>query len=202
VGWPVPPAPKTFLLPHGGVVYAPRVEPPQPEFSGTDADPWFGSALVPVGNPLLAGVGPNASALRRDIPDRLTETDESRILPLRLVPSYVVDEDGPDPRGMSVVGADGVAAGTVTDIWFDRAEDLIRYLEVNLTGGGHVLVPMPLVKVIGETVNLASVLGSQIADAPKQANPDQVTMREEDKIQAYFASGHLFAKPSRLEPLL
>ena len=30
----------------------------------------------------------------------------------------------------------------------------------------------------------------------------QVTRREEDKIMAYYSSGHLYATPSRSEPLL
>jgi len=34
------------------------------------------------------------------------------------------------------------------------------------------------------------------------ANPDQVTLREEDQIAAYFASGNLYAEPRRVEPLL
>ena len=32
-GFPGLPAPKTFLLPHGGEVTAPRVDPPQPDFA-------------------------------------------------------------------------------------------------------------------------------------------------------------------------
>jgi hypothetical protein len=47
-----------------------------------------------------------------------------------------------------------------------------------------------------------SVTGAQFADAPALANPDQITLREEDRIQAYFASGHLYAEPGRAEPLL
>jgi photosynthetic reaction center H subunit len=34
------------------------------------------------------------------------------------------------------------------------------------------------------------------------ANPDQVTLREEDRIAAYFAGGNLYAEPKRVEPLL
>ena len=91
----------------------------------------------------------------------------------------------------------------MSDIWIDRAETHARYLEVTLAAGPSVLVPMPLVRIdtAGRAV-VESVLGSQFADAPNLANPDQVTLREEDRIQAYFASGHLFATPSRMEPLL
>ena len=202
VGWPLPPKPKSFLLPNGNVVYAPQPEPPQPDFDGVPADPWFGSALVPNGNPLLARVGPNAFALRAEVPDTLTDGKTTRIVPLRTRPDYVVDEDGPDPRGMSVVAADGVAVGTVADMWFDIAEDLIRYLEVNLTAGGTILVPMALSKVVGDTINVVSIMGAQFADAPRTASLEVVTLREEDQISAYFASGHMFASPARSEPLI
>ena len=37
---------------------------------------------------------------------------------------------------------------------------------------------------------------------PMLANPDQVTLREADRIGAYFAGGNLCAAPNRLEPLL
>ncbi len=201
-GWPLLPKPKAFLRPNGTIVYAPGDQGPEPDFKGEAADPWFGSALVPTGNPLLAGVGPNASALRAELPDTLTDGKTIRIVPMRSMPEYVVDEDGPDPRGMSVVAADGVVVGTVGDMWFDRAEDLIRYLEVNLASGGTVLAPMPLAKVVGDTINVVSVLGAQFADAPRLANPDVLTLREEDRICAYFASGHMFATPARSEPLL
>ena len=205
VGFPVPPKPKKFLLPHGGASYAPRAADPQPKFSGKPADVGFGAPLVPVGpNPMASGVGPSAYALRADKPDMVTISHDIRIVPMRrmALEGYVVDEEGPDPRGMSVVGCDGVAAGTVGDIWFDKSEDLVRYFEVNLNGGGTVLIPAPLTKVMGNTVNMASVLGSQIAEGPKTASLDQITLREEDMIQAYFASGHLFATPGRSEPLI
>ncbi|MFL5254098.1 MAG: photosynthetic reaction center subunit H [Rhodopila sp.] len=205
VGFPIPPKPKRFLLPHGGESYAPRAEDPQPTFTARSADVGFGAPLVPAtANPMASGVGPSAYALRRDEPDMVTVNQEIRIVPLRNMVElgYVVDDEGPDPRGMSVVGCDGVVAGTVADIWFNKSEDLVRYLQVDLNGGGTVMIPAPLTRIIGDTVNMASVLGSQIADAPKTASLDQITLREEDKIQAYFASGHLFATPGRSEPMI
>jgi len=205
LGFPVPPKPKRFLLPHGGESYAPRAEDPQPKFQGRPADVGFGAPLLPMGdNPMASGVGPSAYALRADKPDMVTVSHDVRIVPLRKMAAegYAVDEEGPDPRGMSVVGCDGVSAGTVADVWFDRSEDLVRYLEVNLGGGGTVMVPAPLTRIIGSTVNMASVKGSDIAEGPKTASPDQITLREEDMIQAYFASGHLFATPSRAEPFI
>ncbi len=203
VGFPVPPKPKAFIMPHGGVNYAPRAEDPQPSYSAKAADVGFGAPKVPVGpNPMASGVGPSAYALRADKPDMVNLSHEIRIVPLRKMVEvgYEVDDEGPDPRGMSVVGCDGAVAGTVADLWFDKSEDLVRYLEVNLNGGGTVMIPAPLSKIIGSTVNMASVKGADIAEAPKTASPDQITLREEDMIQAYFASGHLFATPARSEP--
>jgi photosynthetic reaction center H subunit len=203
LGFPIPPKPKRFLLPHGGETYAPRAADPQPSYNGKADDLGFGAPLVPLGsNPMASGVGPSAYALRANTPDMVTISKEIRIVPLRAMPDYVVDDEGPDPRGMTVVGFDGVAAGTVSDIWFDKSEDLVRYLEVNVTGGGTVLIPAPLTKIIGSTVNMSSVRGSQIGEGPKTANSEQITLREEDMIQAYFASGHLFATPGRSEPLI
>jgi photosynthetic reaction center H subunit len=202
-GFPVMPAPKTFLLPNGATVTAPRVDPPQPSFDATPVAAWPGAPLHPIGNPMLAGAGPAASALRADVPDLMQETAENRVVPLRVATDHFMDEGCPDPRGEEAVGADGVVGGVVSDVWIDRAESVIRYLEVTLAAGPSVLVPMPLVKVAATgRVIVVSVLGSQFVDAPNLANPDQVTLREEDRIQAYFASGQLYAEPNRAEPLL
>jgi photosynthetic reaction center H subunit len=203
-GFPRPPAPKTFLLPHGGTVTAPRVEQPQPDFDAVPVAGWPGAPLQPLGNAMLSGTGPAASALRSDTPDLMNETSELRIVPLRVATDHYLDDEGPDPRAMQVIGADGIAGGVVSDIWIDRAEATIRYLEVTLVAGPSVLLPMPLVRVDATRglVNVKSIMGGQFADAPMLANPDQVTLREEDRIQAYFASGHLYAEPGRLEPLL
>jgi photosynthetic reaction center H subunit len=202
-GFPVMPAPKTFLLPNGSTVLAPRDDPPQPSFDAQPVAMWPGAPMQPLGNPMLAGAGPAASALRADVPDLMQETSENRVVPLRVATDHFLDDESPDPRGNEAIGADGVVGGIVSDIWIDRAETHARYLEVTLAAGPSVLVPMPLVRIdtAGRAV-VESVLGSQFADAPTLANPDQVTLREEDRIQAYFASGHLFATPTRMEPLL
>jgi photosynthetic reaction center H subunit len=159
--------------------------------------------MTPIGNPLLSSAGPAAYALRNDVPD-LTDEGLNRLAPLRVANDHYLDPEGPDVRGMSVVGADGVAVGTVIDAWIDRLETVARYLEVTLTGGGTVLLPLPLAR-IDETerkVLVASILGAQFAEVPRLVNPDQVTLREEDQISAYFASGHLYATPARSEPLI
>jgi photosynthetic reaction center H subunit len=46
------------------------------------------------------------------------------------------------------------------------------------------------------------VTAAQLAAAPVTASPDFLSAREEDRIQAYFSSGHLYATPSRMGPLI
>jgi photosynthetic reaction center H subunit len=202
-GFPVMPAPKTFLLPQGGTVMAPRVDPPEPAFEARPVALWPGAPMHPLGNAMLSGAGPASFALRADMPDLMQETSTNRVVPLRVAKDYSVDEESPDPLGKPLVGADGVVGGTIVDLWIDLAESAIRYVEVTLPAGTTVLVPMPLVRFqsTGQGV-VESVLGSQFAAAPRIASPDQITLREEDKIQAYFASGHMYAMPSRVGPLL
>jgi photosynthetic reaction center H subunit len=203
VGFPPAPPPKTFRLKDGRTVTAPRQEGPQPWFDATPVAPWPGSPMQPAGVAMLSGAGPAASALRTDKPDRTFEA-EARVVPLRIASEYWVDPESPDPITMEAVGADGVLGGVVSDLWIDRAEAVIRYVEVTLAAGAAVLVPMPLARVDARAgkVVVRSVMGAQFAHAPMLANPDQVTLREEDRIAAYFASGQLYAAPRRMEPLL
>jgi photosynthetic reaction center H subunit len=203
-GWPPMPAPKTFLLPHGGTVIAPRPEDPQPAFDAMPVAAWPGAPMQPIGNALLAGAGPAASALRTDSPDLTLVTGLPRVVPLRVLEDHGLDEASPDPRTMEAVGADGVVGGVVTDIWIDRSEMVVRYLEVTLVAGPSVLMPMPLARIdtTAGRVVVQSILGGQFQDAPALANPDVITLREEDRVAAYYASGNLYAEPGRVEPLL
>ena len=202
-GFPVMPAPKTYLLAEGGSVSLPRSDRPEPTFDAQPLGGWPGAPMHPVGNPMLAGAGPAASALRNDVPDLMQETSSNRIVPMRIAPDHSLDEESPDPRGKEAVGADGVVGGIVSDLWIDLAESMIRYVEVTLAAGASVLIPSPLVRFekTGRAV-VESVLASQFADAPGIASPDQITLREEDRLQAYFGSGHLYATARRMEPLI
>ncbi|MDB4905566.1 MAG: hypothetical protein JWO05_350 [Gemmatimonadetes bacterium] len=63
-----------------------------------------------------------------------------------------VAEGDHDVRGWTLVGADGVAAGSVVDLLVDTAAMTARYLDVMLgvpgtadTNGEHVLVPVAAV---------------------------------------------------------
>lgn len=203
-GFPGRPTPKTFVLPHGGTRTRPEIAP-DADGQSLSAAPtawWTSAPLEPTGNPLLAGVGPGAWANRPDHAE-LTLEGLPKIVPLRADAAYSLDHRDPDPRGQPVLGADGKVGGTIRDIWVDRSERLFRYLELEVPGGRRVLLPVNFSKVTDRgIVQVRSILGHQFADVPGLANPDQVTMLEEEKIMAYYGAGTLYATPSRLGPLL
>lgn len=162
---------------------------------------WTGAPLVPTGNPMVDGVGPAAYALREDVPD-VNHEGHTKIAPMRIATDFMVAENDPDPRGMDVVCGDGKVGGKCTDLWIDRGEHLIRYLEVEVQGGRKVLAPMPMARVNREFIKIRSIMSDQFVDVPAHNSPDQVTRLEEDKISAYYGGGQLYAKPSRQEPLV
>jgi photosynthetic reaction center H subunit len=203
-GFPGMPTPKTFLLHEGGRVQTPRADKPSGPIAATPVFGFPGAALQPTGNPMKDGVGPAAYAQRDDVPDTMFD-GVPVIVPLRVATDHGIVSRDPDPRGMTVVGCDGGSAGRIRDVWIDRAEPQIRYLEVELAPGGRpVLLPYAFVKYDAgrRVVNVASIRSDQFADVPGIRNPDQVTRLEEDKICAYYASGHLYALPSRMGPLV
>jgi photosynthetic reaction center H subunit len=201
-GFPAMPPPKTYKLADGST----RQAPPG---LGADTRPMNaertsrlpGSPWVPVGNPLLAGVGPGSWADRPDVPDKTYE-GTPRLVPLRSLPEFGVDSKDPDPRGWPVRGADRAFGGTVVDLWVDVSEMLFRYIEVEVEGGRHVLLPMNFARVKDRFVKVQSILGGQFTGVPGTAKPDVVTMLEEEKIMAYYGAGTLWATPERAEPLI
>lgn len=107
---------------------------------------------------------------------------------------------------MEVVAADGYVAATCARP-ADRSEPAIHYLEVEIpsaTGHRIVLLPMRFCRIDtwNRKVKVKSILSHQFADVPAIKNPNQITKLEEDKITAYYASGHLYATPQRQEPLI
>jgi photosynthetic reaction center H subunit len=200
--------PKTFILPHGqGTLTKPNNIRESQDVAARPVSRAPGSPLEPTGDPMLAGVGPGAYAHRAKRPDVMMN-GAPKIAPLRVSPGFSIGRGEGDPRGMAVVGADGVVAGTVSDLWIDRAEYLIRYLEVAVAAPGapgkHVLVPMTMAVVnkSRKTVRVDAILGSQFANAPVLAAPDQVTMDEEERVCAYYGAGYLYATKARSEPLI
>ena len=102
------------------------------------------------------------------------------------------------------MGGDRQIAGTVKDVWIDRTEPQIKFLEVELADGQIVLAPMSMARVNSwrGQIKVRSILSHQFADVPKLKSPDRVTKLEEDRITGYYAGGTLYAEPSRLWPAL
>jgi photosynthetic reaction center H subunit len=200
------PAAKTFLLQDGTTVQAPRAEidPPSKSVPSTNTP---GAPFIPVGDPMLAAVGPGSYVHRADVPELMFETGEAKIVPLRAAPGFKVAAEDKDPRGFQVVGADGLVAGTVTDLWVDRAETIFRYVELQAAtkaGPRNVLVPMTFVTISDakKQVKVRAILADQFAHVPGLKNPEQITKLEEDMVCGYYGGGTLYAKPSRSEPLV
>lgn len=210
---------KTFILPNGRGTYVPE-DVPRDEFSklgniqakqafGAGGAPW-----VPTGNPMKDGLGPAAYTARADYPD-LTFEGAPRIVPIRdSVHGLMIAAQDMNPVGLPVYGADKKKAGTISDVWVDQSESLIRYVEVTTNSGKKVLAPMGFVAVQGESflggilpfddqtalADIEAIRSDQFDDVPGIATPGQITRREEDQIQAYYGGGYLYATPERAEP--
>ncbi|MBU2533045.1 MAG: PRC-barrel domain-containing protein [Alphaproteobacteria bacterium] len=228
------PKAKTFNL-HGGVVkLAPSGMADNRPVVGQPIETWPGAPIEPTGpNPMLDGIGPSSYAMRADVPD-MSMHNQPKIMPLRVLKDFAVHERDPNIIGYPVIGSDWEVAGRVVDLWVDRGEALIRYLEVEvplaskepdtavseLSAGAdellssdapgdtkttrRVLFPMPLATINrrARRVEVTCVLGEQFQHAPATRSSDRVTMLEEEKISAYFASGYLYSRPHKREPLL
>lgn len=197
----IPPA-KVFRLPHGGTAMAPTGRVDARDHRAAKVEPWPGAPLAPIGDPMLAAVGPGSYAERSNTVD-LTHEGAPKLVPLRVATNFYLESRDPDPRGMPVHGADDVVGGTVRDVWVDRSEVLIRYFEVEVAGGKTVLLPVNFARVNGSRgrVEVHALMGRQFAQVPALANPNQVTLLEEDKIVGYYGGGMLYADASRQEPL-
>ena len=203
-GWPPIPEPKTYRLRDGRVVISPNFRPTSQSLGGTPVANSLGVPLEPTGDPMLAAVGPGSYSDRADIADTTFE-GALRLVPLRDDSEFEISAHDPDPRGLPVIGGDGQVAGTVRDLWVDRAEVIFRYLEVEVplaSGSRHVLVPVPFTKINDRQVKVRSILASQFAQVPATRLPNVVTLLEEDKIVGYFGGGTLYATAERQEPLL
>jgi photosynthetic reaction center H subunit len=205
-GFPRMPDPKRYLLRDGHIATLPNHKNDRRDVAVAPIAVWPGAPMEPTGNPMLDGVGPGSWAGREDVPE-LNIDNVPCIVPLRLAEGTYLEPRDPDPRGMKVIGADNEIGGVCTDVWVDRAEALIRYIEVEVTTAGgakRVLLPMPFALVNHKRgrVTVDAILGSQFADVPATKSLDQVTKLEEDKIVGYYGAGTLYATPSRQEPFL
>ncbi|MET4666986.1 photosynthetic reaction center subunit H [Sphingomonas sp. PvP056] len=196
--------PKTFKLSFGrGTVTTPTQGREPVEIAARFTDRFPGAPYAPTGNPLVDGIGPAAYANRAKHPD-IDMEGHPRIVPMGSALDFAIERRDPDPRGMPVLGCDGALAGTVSELWIDRADRLIRYLAVDLTVGGTVLVPMMMTDIQrgNRRVVCDAVTAAQFADAPRIEATDRITLYEEDRMLGYFGGGYLYATPDRQEPLL
>ncbi len=196
---------KTFLLPHGrGTLTVPSGQhPDRADLALAKTAAGNGFPFEPTGDPMLDGVGPASWAPRRDVPE-LDGSGHPKIVPLAATEHMQVVA-GRDPRGLPVVSGDNKIVGTVTDMWVDEPEQLVRFLEYELAegfGAGKRLVPVTLSRIRSDRVRIRSLFAHQFAAVPAHASPRQVTLLEEDKIAGYYAGGTLYASEARLEPQL
>ena len=199
------PRPKVWNLAHGGPTVAGREER---DLTGllTPTARVPGAPRLPLGNPLADGVGPAAYAMRADVPDLTFDAALPKIVPLRVASEYSIAHEDIDPRGWYMLAADKRVVGTVKDLWVDRSDVLLRYIEVAVPGANacSVVFPIGLANFdrSKQEACTSALLADQFLAAPGLKNPDQITLLEEDMVSAYFAGGYMYATPNRQEPVL
>ncbi|QFT78645.1 photosynthetic reaction center subunit H [Erythrobacter sp. THAF29] len=205
---------KTFKLPHGRGTYVPEDVPRDPvDIPAKRAFRAGGAPYVPTGDAMKDGLGPAAFAKRQDYPD-LTFDGALRIVPIADSHEIVIADKDPNIVGWPVIAADKKKVGTVSDIWVDQSEHIIRYLEVTTNAGTKVLAPMTVAAVQTkglltgilpdnpELVEIDAITSEQFEHVPQVKTPGQITRLEEDRIMAYFGGGYMYATPERGEPWL
>ncbi|AWW75541.1 photosynthetic reaction center subunit H [Erythrobacter sp. KY5] len=208
---------KVFKLPHGRGIYVPEDVARDPvNIPAKQAFGAAGAPFVPTGDAMIDGLGPAAYANRNDYPD-LTIDGALRILPIAASHGITVAEMDMNPVGLPVYAADKKKAGVVSDIWVDQSEHLIRYLEVTTNSGRKVLTPMGFCAVQGTgflggitplkddqtaLIDVTAIRSDQFDAVPAIATAGQITRLEEDKIQAYYGGGYMYATAERSEPWL
>jgi photosynthetic reaction center H subunit len=194
---------KSFLLPFGhGVVTAPTKGREPVNIAARRTDRFSGAPYAPTGNPLADGIGPAAWADRAKRPD-LDMDGHPRIVPLGHAVGYGIAREDSDLSGWPVIGADGAVAGTVSTLWVDTADRLVRYLQL-ASEGGPLLAPMMMAKVDRRRrqVVIDALNAAQFAGVPRLEAIDHITLYEEERVQAYFGGGYLYANTARQEPLI
>jgi len=190
--FPVPTRDKTFILPNGrGEVTVPsgqRGDRDSLALARTSAS--NGAPFVPTGDPMRDGVGPASWAPRKDEPE-VDAHGHAKIGPLSTLPGFHVSA-GRDPRGLKVQANDLEIVGTISDLWVDAPEQLVRYLEVTLKDGSRRLIPMTMAQIRHDRVSVVSISSERFAGVPKTRSASEVTLLEEEKIMAWFAGGAMY----------
>ena len=196
VGFPEPPPPKAYERLEGGIAVLPQ-EYERRELMAKPRGFAPGDPIYPIGDPLLAGIGPGSYTLRRDTPWVMND-GTLQLEPLREATDYTCVDPDLDPRGMRVFGSDYKPAGVVYDIWIDKESKILRYVEVKLDGvADHRLVPIFYCRVSARAKELRvdCLLAAQLAKAPILRNATSITAREEDRVNGFFAGGHMYSVP-------
>ena len=197
--------PKRFRLAHGrGFVFKPDRDRDPVALAAKPVARFNGAPLVPTGNPLVDGIGPAAWAERRRVPD-LDWEGRPRLAPLSKDTLVAISPRDPRLIGWPVLGLDGRVAGTIADLWVDRLDRLVRYMEVMLVDSGRtVLAPMAMARVDSrrKRVIVDALTAGQFAGAPVPESGEVLTFYDEERIVAYFGGGYLYGTPARQEPLL
>jgi photosynthetic reaction center H subunit len=198
--FPVP-SDKTFILPNGhGTKSVPSGQTPERANLPLErTNGGTGFPFAPTGDPMADGVGPASWAPRQDVPE-LDGHGHVKIMPMAANEHFSF-ACGRDPRGVRVVSGDNKVVGTCTDMWIDAPEQVVRYLEIELTEGGKRLAPMNLCRLKRDRVSIRSLYSHQFAGIPQTASPTQVTLLEEDKITGYYGGGNLYASQRRQDPV-
>lgn len=207
-------AKKSFQLPNGRGAYVPEDVPRDDvNVAGVQAFHAGGAPWVPSGDPMTDGMGPAAFANRAKYPD-LTFDGRPRIVPIADSHEMIVSPQDPQLIGWPVMAADKKIVGKVTDIWVDQSEHIIRYLEVETTTGKKVLAPMfvavvhgnslldallPIIEDKPKFVEIDAITADQFERVPALETAGIITRYEEDRVQAYFGGGYLYATPERSE---
>ena len=196
VGFPTLREPKTYERLEGGTVTLPQ-EYERRELPVRPRAFFPGAPLYPVGEPLTAGVGPGAYTLRRAEPFVMAD-GSPQLEPLRKATDYTCVDPDLDPRGRRVFAADLKPVGRVTDIWIDKGSKILRYIEVALDGDPRPrLLPIFYANVPRDSDLLTTTVlkAAQFTLAPILKSPDTITAREEDRVNAFFAGGHMYSTP-------
>ncbi|WP_112320683.1 photosynthetic reaction center subunit H [Oceanibium sediminis] len=191
--FPVPDKKKTFHLPHGrGDVTVPDDRIEKREIALEKSMVSEGYPLEPTGDPMADGVGPASWAERQDWPE-LDGHGHAKIVPMASAAEYS-HSAGRDPRGMPVLDRNGDTVGTVTDMWIDKPELMVRYLQMDLAdGGGSRLIPITMSRITKSGVKVRNLTAPFFARVPTTKSAGEITLLEEEKIMAFYAGGQLYA---------
>ncbi|MGC9268934.1 photosynthetic reaction center subunit H [Acidiphilium sp.] len=206
-GFPLVPAPKTFILPEGKTKSVPWNEPIE-VINARSSAPWDGAPIEPLGNPMLDGIGPAAYTLRETTPERMPD-GEARFAPMRVATDHWVAAEDPDPRGAPVICCDGVIGGTVVDIWVDRADQMPAWLEASVVSdpARRVMIPINLTRVVSNDnpfdnawVSFGSIVSGSRGRAGLPRSASGVSVKVGSVTAAQFAIAPGLGSPDVITP--